>query len=316
MRPKIYVDGQEGTTGLRIRDWLSWRGDLDLIVLPHAQRKDPEARYEAMAAADVVILCLPDEAAREAAQWAAKAGTRLIDASTAHRVHPDWVYGLPELSPEQEAAIRGATRVANPGCYASAFILLVRPLIDAGLVEPEAPLVCHALSGYSGGGRALIERWEDPEAGLAQLPYEAPYALQRVHKHIPEMMRYTGLVTEPYFEPAVGPFRCGMRVQIPLHARHLRGTPRQVWDTLAERYDGQAFVRLHRYSENGELAEDALSPLACNDTNRMELHAIPHPSGHVLLVAVLDNLGKGAAGSAIQNLNLMLGLPAHTGLPA
>lgn len=316
MRPKIYVDGQEGTTGLRIRDWLSWRGDLELIVLPHARRKDPEARYEAMAAADVVILCLPDEAAREAAHWATKAGTRLIDASTAHRVHPEWVYGLAEIGPEQEAAIRGAERVANPGCYATAFILLLRPLIDRGLVDPKAPIVCHALSGYSGGGRALIERWEDPQKGLSALPYEAPYALQRVHKHVPEMTRYTGLATEPYFEPAVGPFRCGMRVQIPLHAHFLQGSPRDVWETLAERYEGQPFVRLQPYTENGDLDEESLSPLACNDTNRIDLHAIPHPSGHVLLVAILDNLGKGAAGNAIQNLNLMLGLPAHTGLPS
>lgn len=316
MRPKIYVDGQEGTTGLRIRDWLSWRGDVELIVLPHARRKDPEARYEAMAAADVVILCLPDDAAREAANWATKAGTRLIDASTAHRVHPEWVYGLAEIGPEQEAAIRGAQRVSNPGCYATAFILLLRPLIDSGLLEPQAPVICHALSGYSGGGRTLIQRWEDPQKGLTGLPYEAPYGLQRVHKHVPEMMRYSGLVSEPYFEPAVGPFRCGMRVQVPLHAHLLRGSPRAVWQALWERYQGQPFVRLHPYTENGDLDEQALSPLGCNDTNRIDLHAIPHPSGHVLLVAILDNLGKGAAGNAIQNLNLMLGLPAHTGLPS
>jgi len=316
MQPRVYVDGQEGTTALRIRDWLAWRSDLELIVLPHARRKDPEARREAMAAADVVVLCLPDDAAREAATWAMKIGTRVIDASTAHRVHPDWVYGLPELGPEHEAAIRGAQRVANPGCYATGFVLLLRPLIDAGLVDAEAPVVCHALSGYSGGGRALIERWEDPERGLASLPFEAPYALQRVHKHVPEMMRYTGLRIEPYFEPAVGPFRCGMRVQIPLHARLLRGSPRDVWEALAARYEGQRFVRLEPYSENGDLDEHALSPLACNDTNRVWLHAIPHPSGHVLLVAILDNLGKGAGGAAIQNLNLMLGLPGDTGLPA
>ncbi|GIW45305.1 MAG: N-acetyl-gamma-glutamyl-phosphate reductase [Candidatus Binatia bacterium] len=315
MRAKVYVDGQEGTTGLRIRDWLSWRGDLEVILLPHARRKDAEARYEAMAAADVVILCLPDEAAREAAHWATKAGTRLIDASTAHRTHPEWVYGLPELGAEQEAAIRGAQRVANPGCYATGFILLLRPLIDVGLLDRTAPVVCHALSGYSGGGRALIERWEDPQRGLSQLPYEAPYALQRRHKHIPEMMRYSGLQTEPYFEPAVGPFRCGMRVQIPVHAQWLRGSPYDAWRVLAERYEGQPFVHIAPYSENGDLDEQSLSPLACNDTNRVRLHAIPHPSGHVLLVAILDNLGKGAAGSAIQNLNLMLGMPADTGLP-
>lgn len=316
MPPKIYIDGQEGTTALRIRDWLAWRGDLELIVLAHSQRKAVEARQEAMAAADIVVLCLPDDAAREAAVWAEKTGARVIDASTAHRTSRDWVYGLPELGAEQEAAIRTAPRVANPGCYATGFILLLRPLLDAGVVDPQAPIVCHALSGYSGGGRSLIERWEDPQQGLAQLPYEAPYALQRRHKHIPEMMRYTGLTTEPYFEPAVGPFRCGMRVQIPLHAQLLREPPRRLWEVLADRYAGQPFVRLEPYRENSELDERSLDPMACNDTNRVELHAIPHPSGHVLLVAILDNLGKGAGGAAIQNINLMLGLAASTGLPA
>lgn len=316
MRPKIYIDGQEGTTALRIRDWLAWRGDLELIVLPHAQRKHSEARQEAMAAADIVVLCLPDDAAREAAVWAEKTGARVIDASTAHRTNREWVYGLPELNAQQEAAIRSAPRVSNPGCYATGFILLLRPLVDAGIVDPQAPIVCHALSGYSGGGRGMIERWEDPQHGLTQLAYEAPYALQRRHKHVAEMMRYTGLTTEPFFEPAVGPFRCGMRVQIPLHAELLRDSPHRVYEVLADRYTGQPFVRLNLYRESDELDERSLNPMACNDTNRVELHVILHTSGHVLLVAILDNLGKGASGAAIQNMNLMLGLPADTGLPA
>ncbi len=315
MPPKVYVDGQEGTTGLRIRDWLQWRGDLELIVLPHQRRKDALARKAAIAEADVVVLCLPDEAAREAAQWAEEAGTRVIDASTAHRVDPAWVYGLPELSAEQEERIRSASRVANPGCYASAFVLLVRPLVEGAVLAADQPLVCHALSGYSGGGRALIERWEDPADPLIQLPYEAPYALHRVHKHIPEMMRYSGLTTEPYFVPAVGPFRCGMRVQILVHERWLRVPAHAAAEIFAARYRDQPFIRVTAYEPASAIDERTLSPLACNDTNRIELHIVPHPSGHLLLAAVLDNLGKGAAGVAIQNLNLMLGLPHSTGLP-
>jgi N-acetyl-gamma-glutamyl-phosphate reductase len=316
MAAKIFVDGHEGTTGLRIRDWLAWRSDLELIVLPHRERKNPAARRAALAEADIAILCLPDEPAREAAAWAAEAGTRVIDASTAHRVDPQWVYGLPELSPEQEAEIRDANRVANPGCYASAFLLLLRPLVDRGILAADTPLVFHALSGYSGGGRALIERWENPADPLTALPYEAPYALQRVHKHIPEIMKYAGLREEPYFVPAVGPFRCGMRVQLLLHRQWLRAAAEEIGAALAERYRNQPFVRVFDYGAAAEIDERTLSPLACNDTNRIDLHAIPHPSGHVLLAAILDNLGKGAAGVAIQNLNLMLGLPAATGLPS
>jgi len=224
------------------------------------------------------------------------------------------VYGLPELTPTQRAAIRGAKLVSNPGCYASALILLVRPLIDAGILAADAPLTCHALSGYSGGGRQLIEKWEDPQGGLLSLPYEAPYALDRVHKHVPEMVRHTGLRSEPYFEPAVGPFRCGMRVQIPLHASVLPaggGAAADVCDALTERYRNEPFVRVLPPPAPPGPDERSFDPLACNDTNRIDLQALPHPSGHVLLMARLDNLGKGASGVAIQNLNLMLGLATY-----
>lgn len=316
MRPKVYIDGHVGTTGLRIREWMARRTDVELLTLPDALRKDDRARRERILAADLAILCLPDDASREAAQWAAGGATRLIDASTAHRVADGWVYGLPELAAGQPAAIRGARYVANPGCYSSAFILLLRPLIDAGILIPPVPITCHALSGYSGGGRAMIEKWEDPAGGLRALVYEAPYALDRVHKHIPEMVQYTGLQREPYFEPAVGPFRCGMRVQIPLPADVLRPgrSGRHVWEVLHERYKDEPFVRVIPLAEplNGD--ERSFDPQACNDTNRMELRVLPHPSGHVLLMAILDNLGKGAAGVAIQSLNLMLGFAETTGL--
>ena len=317
MRPRVYIDGHVGTTGLRIREWLARRTDIELLTLPDHSRKETSARKDRILAADLVVLCLPDDAAREAARWAAHATTRIIDASTAHRVAADWVYGLPELAPGQRDAIRSARLVANPGCYPSAVILLVRPLIDAGLVARTAPLTCHALSGYSGGGRPMIEKWEDPAGGLRALVYEAPYALDRVHKHIPEMVHYSGLQREPYFEPAVGPFRCGMRVQIPLHADVLlpRADAGRVWEVLHERYRDEPFVRVMAIPAQGGTHERSFDPQACNDTNRIELHVLPHPSGHVLLMAILDNLGKGASGVAIQCLNLMLGFAETMGLP-
>ena len=313
-RPKVYIDGHVGTTGLRIRDWLAGRDDLELLHLPEALRKDSSARRERVEEADVAVLCLPDDAARDAAAWAATGGTRIVDASTAHRVARDWTYGLPELDAEQRAAVRAAQRVSNPGCYPSGFLLLVRPLVDAGLVAPDAPLAVHALSGYSGGGRALIERWESSEAGLGSLPFEAPYALDRLHKHIPEMVHYAGLAREPQFVPAVGPFRCGMRVQVPIPAGLLASDGDRIREALADRYAGEAFVRVAP-GTGATAGETALDPRGCNDTNRMDLHVHAHPSGHVLLVAILDNLGKGASGAAIQNLNLMLDLGEGTGLP-
>ena len=212
MPPKIYIDGQAGTTALRIRDWLAGRNDLEVVTLPEELRKEPAARKKALQDASIVLLCLPDDAAKEAAAWLADSPVRILDASTAHRVADDWVYGLPELIAGQREQIAKAKRVANPGCYSSAVILLTRPLVDAGLIAPDTPLAIHALSGYSGGGRALIERWEDPKKKLIHLPHEAPYSIGKLHKHIPEIMRHGALSAEPQFLPNVGPFRCGMRV--------------------------------------------------------------------------------------------------------
>lgn len=317
MAREIYIDGHVGTTGLRIRDWLAERTDLSLRTLPEVERKDPAGRQAAVAAAEVAILCLPDEAAREAAAWAEAAGTRVIDASMAHRVAEGWVFGLPELQPGQREAIAGAQHVTNPGCYSQGFILLVRPLVDAGLLPESAPLTIQGLSGYTGGGRSMIERWEDPEQGLLSLPHPAPYALERVHKHVPEMMAYARVGQEPQFLPAVGPFRCGMRVTVPLHAAWLDGASgKAIHEALAARYAGERFVRVAPFREPPETDERSLDPQACNDTNRIDLHVLPHPSGHVALVAILDNLGKGACGNAIQSLNLLLGLPEETGLTA
>ena len=317
MKAKVYIDGHVGTVGLRIRDWMAARSDVELLEVPEAHRKDAQARKEHLLASDLGVLCLPDDAAREALDWVGNGSTRLLDASSAHRVSEGWIYGLPELKKAQRKDIAEARLVTNPGCYPSAFILLTRPLIDAELLSANTPLSVHGLSGYSGGGRGLIERWEDPELGLDGLPFEAPYALERVHKHIPEMHAYSGLATSPQFIPAVGPFRCGMRVQVPLHADMLLSgaNAEKVWQCLAERYEGEPYVAVQPLVTDA-VNEHSLDPTACNDTNRMDLYVIAHPSGHILLVATLDNLGKGASGVAIQNLNLMLGLGETTGLPS
>jgi N-acetyl-gamma-glutamyl-phosphate reductase len=315
--PRVFIDGHAGTTGLRIRDWLADRRDLDVWTLPEADRKSDAARREAIAGADLTVLCLPDDAARTAAVWADEAGARLIDASSSHRVADGWVYGLPELVKDQRDAIRHAPRVTNPGCYASAFALLMRPLIDARHVAPDAPLGIHGLSGYTGGGKSLIARWESPDEGRVGLPWEAPYALERIHKHLPEMQAYARLAQPPQFVPAVGAFRCGMRVEVPLHASLLDGNTsgEAVWQTLVDRYRGEPFVEVAAFRGFEPVDDFTLDPTRLNDTNRMELHVIPNPAGHVLLVALLDNLGKGAAGVAIQSLNLMLGLDETVGLP-
>lgn len=320
-RPCVFIDGHVGTTGLRIHEWLEGRADLELAALPESRRKDPAARREALNQADLVVLCLPDVESREATAWVENPATRVIDTSTAHRTAPDWVYGLPELEPGQRSRISEAPRVSNPGCYATAVILALRPLCDGGILRPDAALAVHALSGYSGGGRKMIERWEDPERGLLAHLYPAPYALERVHKHIPEIQRHGGLVREPCFIPAVGPFRSGMRVEIPLHGALLETesgsvSPKSIHELLAARYAGEPFVGVADYREPFASDEYAFDPLAHNDTNRLEIVVVPHPSGHALLVVTLDNLGKGACGVAIQNLNLMLGLPEETGLPA
>jgi N-acetyl-gamma-glutamyl-phosphate reductase len=285
MPPKIYIDGQAGTTALRIRDWLAGRNDLEVVTLPEELRKDPAARKQALQDASIVLLCLPDDAAKEAATWLADSPVRILDASTAHRVAAGWVYGLPELMPGQREQIAKAPRVA--------------------------------ISGYSGGGRSLIERWEDPTRGLLKIAHEAPYSVTKFHKHIPEILHYGALDAEPHFLPNVGPFRCGMRVEImiPAKSRLKSGSGKAMWEILSARYEKEPFVRIEPLTDNGEADEFTFDPQAHNNTNLITLRVLPHQSGHILLMARLDNLGKGAAGVAIQNLNLMLGVPEETGLP-
>lgn len=315
-KPLVFIDGQHGTIGLRIRELLAGRTDIEIIEVDPSRRKDPTARRELLNRADVSILCLPDDAAKEAVAWIESPHARVIDGSTAHRVDPRFVYGLPELSPEQRAQIRGATRVANPGCWPTCVALLTRPLIDAGLLEATAPLAIHGLSGYTGGGKPMVERWENPDNELLGLPFEAPYALDRKHKHLPEMLKYGALAVEPLFVPSVGPFRCGMRVEIPVHAALLRSgvTATHLHEALRARYAGEGFIEVMPHEATVAADERTLDPSACNGTNQVRLHVASHPSGHVVLIAILDNLGKGASGAAVQNLNLMIGAPEQRGL--
>lgn len=316
MGTKVFIDGHAGTIGIRIRELLSERRDLTVIEIAEARRKDPAARRAHLNECDVAILCLPDDAAREAVALVENPDVRVIDGSTAHRVAEGWVYGLPEITAGQRAAIAHAKRVSNPGCWPTGVSLLLRPLLDAELLPSDVAITIHGLSGYSGGGKAMIDKWESSASGLAGLPYEAPYALDRRHKHIDEMMRYGGLLREPYFVPAVGPFRCGMRIEIPLHAALLPPAtrPERIVEAYRARYEGERFLRVHDVAASSPSDERTFDPCVCNDTNRVELRVIPNPGGHVLLMAVLDNLGKGASGAAVQSLNLMLGLPEDTGL--
>ncbi len=315
--PRVFIDGHAGTTGLRIREWLAGRDDCEIWTLDEAERKSAPARKKAIAEADLSVLCLPDAAAVEAGGWALESGGRLIDASSNHRVAEGWVYGLPELAPGHRDTIANAQLVSNPGCYPSIFILLIRSLIDEGLLARDAALAIHGLSGYSGGGKTLIEKWESPSEGRVGLPFEAPYATGLIHKHVPEMHAYTHLTHAPQFVPAVGPFACGMRVQVPLHESHLASgtTGEQVWQTLADRYKGESFVEVAPFPGLEAIGDLDLDPQSLNGTNRVRLHVLPNQAGHLLLVGILDNLGKGASGVAIQSLNLMLGLGEDTGLP-
>lgn len=323
MVASVFIDGEAGTTGLQIRQRLVDRRDLAIASIDPAKRKDPAARAEMLNEADAVILCLPDDASKEAVGLIRNNRTRVIDASSAHRVAEGWTYGFPEMDKGHRATITGAGRVTNPGCYATGAIALLRPLVAAGLIPPTYPLTINAVSGYSGGGKQLIAAFEDPSSPNATTDNFRLYAMGVVQKHIAEIQVHSALGIRPLFIPSVGRFAQGMLVSIPLQLWAMERKPslEQLQATLAQHYAGEHFVSVQPLEETLEIGLASSldlrnpEPEGLNDTNRMQLSVYGSPKhGQAVLLAKLDNLGKGASGQAVQNLNLMLGLPEGAGL--
>ena len=311
MPKTVFIDGEAGTTGLQVRRRLEGRRDIDLLSIDPARRKETSYRKDLLNAADLVILCLPDEAAREAVGLIDNPETRVIDASTAHRVAAGWDYGFAEMTPDHATRLGESKRVSNPGCYPTGAIALIRPLVDAGLLAADALLAINGVSGYSGGGKSLIAVHEKEDVE----PYGA-YGLGLHHKHVPEMTQHSRLSAPPVFTPAVGHYLQGMLVSVPLHTRQGGFSPESLHAALSQHYAESAFVVVRPLNDDTALTRGMfLRPDALNGTNRLELFVYGH-SDQILLMARLDNLGKGASGAAVQNMNLMLGLEQTTGLVA
>ena len=313
--PKLFIDGEAGTTGLEIRERLTGRRDLQLVSIDPERRKDVEARRELLNGADAVVLCLPDDAAREAVSLVESNSVKVIDASTAHRVSPGWDYGFPEMARTQRAALEASHRISNPGCWPTGFIALTRPLVEAGLIPTDTRLTVHGVSGYSGGGKPMIAEFEDAAApNHTDVPYRL-YGLALAHKHVPEMKAYAGLEHRPVFSPAVGRYRKGMLVEVPLALDALPKAPHPaaLHACLADAYADEPFVEVVSLDEAAGVA--TLDPEGLNGTNRMRLFVFGSArEGQARLVAQFDNLGKGASGAAVQNLNIALGLEETAGL--
>lgn len=310
---KVFIDGSAGTTGLQIFERLGKREDIELITLTEENRKDTEARREAINSSDVTFLCLPDAAAVEAVSLAGDK-VRIIDASTAHRTNPAWDYGFPELSAKHREAIAASKRVANPGCYASGFISLVYPLVQAGVLTEDYPLTAHAVSGYSGGGKKMIASIEGADK-TKEMASPRQYALSQSHKHLPEMQAVCGLKYKPMFNPIVDDYYAGMVVSVPLVTRALakKFTPADIHEILSAHYEGQRFVKVMELGGKDTLPDGFLPANTLEGTNDMQLFVFGNEE-QILLCSRLDNLGKGASGAAIQNMNIMLGLDEATGL--
>jgi N-acetyl-gamma-glutamyl-phosphate reductase len=311
----VFIDGQEGTTGLQIHERLIVRKDIHLLEIPNEDRKNTEVKKKFYYDADIVLLCLPDDAAREAVRLIQDDKTRVIDSSTAFRTADGWIYGIPELKAGQRAKIREANRVTNPGCHATGFNMALYPLIDKGIVPLDYPVVAYSITGYSGGGKKLIGVYEGNAPELGDLSGPRHYALTKAHKHIPEMHKITGLKYPPLFMPVVSNFYQGMVVSIPLETRlcSKKVTAADIREILAAYYDGQHFVRVIPLDTDAFLNNGYLTPIECNGTNRIDIFVFGNDQ-QVLLASRLDNLGKGASGAAVQNLNIMLGVEETTGL--
>lgn len=311
MKYKIFIDGQEGTTGLKIHGRLQGRKDLEILTVPGRDRKKPAARLELMKQADVTFLCLPDAASREIVSMA-DSEWRILDTSTAHRTDKNWVYGFPELDESQRAKIREAARVAVPGCHATGFISLVKPLVSLGITEKDYPFTCHSITGYSGGGKKMIAQYEE-KSRIAALDSPRQYGLDQTHKHLPEMIKITGIEYAPAFHPIAADYFSGMLVTISLHKRFLKKnvTPQELHKLLERYYEDQNMIKVNPFGEKPEDGFLAANMLA--DTDGLQIFSYGHGE-QIVLIACYDNLGKGASGAAIQCMNIMLDMPENTGL--
>ncbi len=317
-KPTVFIDGAEGTTGLQIHSRLNQRDDIEIVNIPPEKRKDPQVRSQFINSADVAILCLPDNAAREAVSFVTNPNVKILDASSAHRVANDWVYGFPELEEKRREEIKNAKRVSNPGCYPTGFLACVRPLVRAGIIPKDFPVTINAISGYSGGGRKLIEEYQSISPEQSNNYAYGIYGLSFGHKHVKEMHQHSGLQFPPLFVPAVGNFEKGMLVQIPLPLHGLQNKPngKLIHQILEEYYHKEKYVSVAALNDESSLRKGKfIESQAANDSNLVQVFVFANDeTKEALLVARLDNLGKGASGAAVQNLNIMLGLDENLGL--
>jgi N-acetyl-gamma-glutamyl-phosphate reductase len=314
MKKTVFIDGQHGTTGLQIRDRLHRRNDIELIEIPEAKRKDPEARKTLLNEADIVFLCLPDDAARESVSLIKNEKVCVIDGSTAHRVTPGWVYGLPELNTEQRSLIKNSKRIAVPGCHATGFVAIMYPLVTLGIVGTDYPVTINCVAGYSGGGKSMIADYENP-GSADYIKNPRPYSLALNHKHVPEMTKIPGLAYPVLFAPTVVNVYKGEIISVPLTVRYLKKQvgAAEIRNTLADYYSGERFIKVMPFPADDHLKNGFLTFTDCNDTNNLEIFVFGN-ADRVLLSARFDNLGKGASGAAVQDMNIVLGVDEATGL--